>query len=178
MVWPIRVTNNLALFLTSCIENQPIFETLITTLEHFTKDTSDLSTSKLSFTVLTKMILTWGGPDVVVQGQTTTPANPQPSLPGFDRFIVERFSPLCWTVAGSATINPRDAQAKNVLGEAAIMQQAIYAKTGQEYLNWLQNSSSSGINLSEIVNEEYLQALSTLDARKFRQYFQVSSKAL
>jgi exportin-T len=155
------------------IENQPIFESLISTLEHFTKDHNDFSSAKLAFTTLSKMATTWGGPDVVAQNGSMTGASPQPVLPGFDRFMIERFSPLVWALPGNTEFNPRDAQARQVLGEAAGMQNAIYTKTGQEYIRYLEETELRNLGLDPNGVREYIEALTTSNSKKFRSYFQV-----
>ena len=119
------------------------------------------------------MIRTWGGPDVVApDGSTRGPS--QPSLPGFDGFMMERFSPLVWVLPSNTDFNPKDAQAKQALGEAAAMHKAIYAKTGQQYLNHLQETEFKNMGWDQETATGYLQALSASDTKKFRQYFQVS----
>ena len=61
-----------------------------------------------------------------------------------------------------------------MLGEAAGLQRAIYAKTGQEYLTWLRDMELRGMGMNDATIDEYLNALCTLDAKRFRQFFQVS----
>ena len=117
------------------------------------------------------MVNSWGGSDLQNNGVVQTT---QPSLPGFDRFMMERFSPLCWSLPSNATFNPKDAQGRQVLGEAAGLQKAIYAKIGQEYLTWLKDVELWGMGMNDATIEEYLNALCTFDAKKFRQFFQVS----
>lgn len=123
------------------------------------------------------MVYTWGGPDVQSPpSQTNTVlliVPPQPTLPGFDRFMMERFSPLCWAIPTQPTFDPRDAQGKQVLAEAASLQKAIYAKTGQEYLTWLREAELKGMGMDAGTVEEYLGALSSLDLKGFKLFFQV-----
>lgn len=123
------------------------------------------------------MVTTWGGPDRQGTPQLThnnTLSTTQPSLPGFDRFMMERFSPLCWALPSNTNFNPKDAQGRQVLGEAAGLQNAIYAKTGQEYLTWLRDVELRRMGMNEVSIDEYLHALCTFDMKKFRQFFQVS----
>lgn len=70
--------------------NQSVFETIISTIEHFTKDPTDLPTAKLAFATLSKFCNTWGGPDIT--NPSTNSQVPQPSIPGFDRFMISRIS--------------------------------------------------------------------------------------
>ncbi|MCJ1382803.1 pre-tRNA nuclear export protein [Xylographa soralifera] len=162
------LNNELGSVLVSSV-NQPAFETVISTIEHFAKDVTDFPTAKLAFSVLTRMVNSWGGPDLQNTGIAQTA---QPSLPGFDRFMMERFSPLCWALPSIPAFDPKDAQGRQVLGEAAGLQRAIYAKTGQEYLTWLRDMELRGMGMNDATIDEYLNALCTFDAKGFRQFFQ------
>ncbi|KAL8952721.1 MAG: hypothetical protein Q9222_001370 [Ikaeria aurantiellina] len=161
----IILNNNLEAVLVS-EANQAGFTSVISTIEHLAKDASDFPTARLSFTVLTRMVMTWGGPDTLDGG------NPQPSLPGFDRFMMEHFSPLCWALPSQANFDPKDAQGKQALGEAAALQKAIYSKTGHDYINLLRDTELRGMGMDAGTVEEYLRALSSSDVKAFRQYFQ------
>ncbi|EER29429.1 pre-tRNA nuclear export protein [Coccidioides posadasii str. Silveira] len=153
--------------------NQPIFETVITTIEHFAKDVDDFPTAKMAFLVLSRMSNLWGGPDVV---QPSNPANgttpSQSALPGFTQFMITRFSPLCWALPMNPSFNPKDAQAKQVLGEAAALQKIIYLKTGPEYVRWLRETELPGMGMGPDLVNEYVGSLEMLDIKGFRQFFQ------
>lgn len=164
------------LFIDPFLANQPAFQTVISTMEHFTKNITDFPTAKLAFAVLTRMVTAWGGPDVPTPKYAVPSSDPpaaQPTLPGFDRFMMERFSPLCWALPSNASFNPKDAQGRQVLGEAAGLQKAILAKTGQEYLTWLTDIELRGMGMDEGTINEYVAALCVLDHKKFRKFFQV-----
>lgn len=111
------------------------------------------------------MVMTWGGPDIRT-------GNPQPTLPGFDRFMMERFSPLCWSLPSQPNFDAKDAQGKQAMGEAAGLQNAIYIKTGEEYLTFLRTTELSSMGMDSVTVDEYLRALSSSDAKTFKQYFQ------
>ncbi|KAL9014277.1 MAG: hypothetical protein Q9173_001060 [Seirophora scorigena] len=160
----IILSNNLEAVLVS-ETNQAGFATVISTIEHLAKDATDFPTAKLAFTVLTRMVLIWGGPDIQA-------GNPQPSLPGFDRFMMERFSPLCWALPSQPSFDPKDAQGRQAMGEAAGLQKAIYTKTGEEYLSFLKMTELSSMGMDAGTVDEYVRALSTADAKGFKQYFQ------
>ena len=154
--------------------NQPFFDTLIRTIEHFTKDGEDFPTAKMAFQVLGKMCSTWGGPDVVAtpgQVNGVSPA-PQPALPGLDRFMISRFSPLCWALPATPSFNAKDAQARQVLAEAANLQKVIYAKTGQDYLTYLRTDELRNTGMNDEMINDYLNKLTGLDAKGFRGFFQ------
>jgi exportin-T len=174
--------------------NQPIFETVIGTIEHFAKDAEDSHTARMAFQLLTKMCTIWGGPDMVDSASAAAasppaslpPAPPsQPSssssspsssplpLPGFDRFMMTRFSPLCWAVPMNRAFNPKDAQARQVLAEAALLQKTIYAKTGQAYLSWLLRDGGElrGTGMTDEMIGEYLRSLVELERSAFKAFF-------
>lgn len=106
-----------------------------------------------------------------VNGTSTT--QQETALPGFAQFMITRFSPLCWALPMNSSFNPKDAQAKQVLGEAAAMQKVIYSKTGPEYLQWLRTSELPGMGMGEGLINEYVSSLEQLDVKAFRQFFQV-----
>lgn len=153
--------------------NQPFFETLIGTIEHFAKDAEDSPTAKMAFQVLAKMSSVWGGPDFVRSAaRSSATTSPQPLLPGFDRFMMSRFSPLCWAVPMNRVFNPRDAQARQVLAEAGVLQKTIYNKTGQQYLSWLRDNELRNMGMNDNMIDEYLRNLVDLDQRAFKTFFQ------
>ncbi|KAJ9292676.1 hypothetical protein DTO271G3_8490 [Paecilomyces variotii] len=151
--------------------NQPIFESVISTIEHFARDADDPTTAKMAFLVLSKMASSWGGPDiapVISNGATPT----QPALPGFGQFMITRFSPLCWALPATPSFNSKDAQARQVLAEAGSLQRTIYSKTGAEYVEYLRTRELPGMGMGADLIEEFLGALSRLDTKGFRQFFQ------
>jgi exportin-T len=150
----------------------------MSTLEHFAKDERDLSTAKLSFIVLTKMVNIWGGPDIAIQNSVNGNASPAPSLPGFSRFMIERFSPLSWALPSSSSFNAKDAQSRQVLGEAGVMKKAILNKTGQEYLQWLRDVELRSTGMDETAIEQFLKSINDLDSKQFRMYFQVRTSPI
>ena len=89
--------------------------------------------------------------------------------------MMERFSPLCWALPSNSEFNPKDAQGKQVLGEASGLQKAIYSKTGQEYLTWLRNVELRGMGMEDSAIDEFLQTFCNSDLKRWRQYFQVSA---
>ncbi|KAL1984008.1 hypothetical protein VTN96DRAFT_9693 [Rasamsonia emersonii] len=151
--------------------NQSIFETVISTIEHFAKDVDDFTTAKMAFSVLSKMASAWGGPDISAtpsNGVTTT----QAALPGFNQFMFTRFSPLCWALPSTPSFNPKDAQARQVLAEAGGLQHTIYSKTGAEYVEYLRTRELPSMGMGSDLIDEYLNALTQLDMKGFRGFFQ------
>ena len=124
------------------------------------------------------MVFTWGGPDLrlqppAIENRNPSYESPQPKLPGFDRFMMMTFSPTCWAIPSNPNFDPKDAQGKQVLGEAAALQKAIYTKTGQEYLTWLRDIELRRMGMDNGTIEEYLRALCTSETKEFQQFFKV-----
>ncbi|KAF1991941.1 Xpo1-domain-containing protein [Aulographum hederae CBS 113979] len=120
--------------------NQSIFDTLITALAQYARDPSDISIARLAISVLTRMTVTWGGPTVAlppIDQSTDKPTAPSPSIPGFDAFVLSRFSPLAWGIPTSANFRPRDPQSKAFVIEVAGLQLEILRKTGGAYVEVL-----------------------------------------
>ncbi|KAL5335793.1 Exportin-T [Aspergillus crustosus] len=150
--------------------NQRIFDSVITTIEHFAKDVDDFTTAKMAFSVLAKMGSSWGGPDIVPADSNGT-ASTQVALPGFGQFMITRFSPLCWALPATPTFNSKDAYAKQVLAEAGGLQRTIYSKTGMEYIEYLRDRELPGMGMGGDLVEEYVGTLSQSDLKGFRQFF-------
>jgi exportin-T len=103
----------------------------------------------------------WSGPDKVGPGANSGPTSPvttQAPLPGFDNYVVERFSPLAWSVPATPGFNLKDAQAKQVLYEAANLQTEIVKKVGEPYVQRLK-SDLSGNGVDEGNVDQYLRTL-------------------
>ncbi|KAJ6164367.1 hypothetical protein N7470_003039 [Penicillium chermesinum] len=64
--------------------NQPLFETVITTIEHFSKDVEDFTTAKMAFVVLAKMGACWGGPDIAPPATNGAATQTQAALPDLE----------------------------------------------------------------------------------------------
>ncbi|KAI5306738.1 hypothetical protein KEM56_007364 [Ascosphaera pollenicola] len=155
-------------------KNQPIFETVIETVEHFAKDADDLPTSKMAFSVLSRMSALWGGADIAPPPNSTAQsAAQQPAIPGFQHFMITHFSPLCWSLPMTPSFNAKDAQSKQALAEASGLQKTIYTKTGQEYITYLSTRELPTIGMGEDLVNEYVTALAALDFKSFKAFFQV-----
>lgn len=161
-----------------CTANQPIFESLITTIQMFAKDADDFTTAKMAFTVLSRMVLEWAGPDINLDPSSNDLTNQKAALPGFNQFMYTRFSPLCWALPSTPNFNAKDAQARQVLAEAGGLQRTIYSKTGSEYIEYLRDQELPSIGMGKELIDEYLNALTMLDLKAFRQFFQVKHTIL
>jgi exportin-T len=152
--------------------NQNFFEPLIlsvTTLaKTVTNGTGNLAASRLAFSVITRMAELWGGPGIATLGQLpTTPSNaPSPAFPGFDRFLIERFHPICWEVLREPSFRPSDAQAKQVLNEIAGLEQTIYTKTGDLFLQHLQDAFFPSLGVMPTDGTDFIKSMTTSMDRK------------
>ncbi|TAQ91289.1 hypothetical protein B7494_g460 [Chlorociboria aeruginascens] len=150
--------------------NQNFFEPLVTSVTSLagtvTHGTGNLSASRLAFSVLTRMADLWGGPNVATLSarpiSSTMP--PSPAFPGFDRFLIERFHPVCWQVLQEPQFRPvADAQAKQVLNEVAGLEQMIYMKTGDMFLQHLQSSFFPSLGID---GSGFIKSMTTSTDRK------------
>lgn len=116
------------------------------------------------------MVQTWGGSGAEAL-ENGVPQ--QLKLPGFDNFMMTTFSPLCWAVPSNPNFDPKDAQGKQVLGEAAALQKVIYAQIGQVFLDYLRNVELSGMGMDAGTINEYLGTLCNADTKAFQQFFKV-----
>jgi len=157
--------------------NQGFFETLITSVTGLARSvgsgTGDLAASRLSFSILTRMAVVWGGPDVATlsaQPSAMSPS-PTPAFPGFDQFLLERFHPICWNVLQDTEFQPAtDAQAKQVLNEIAGLEQTIYTKTGGMFIDHLQRNFFPSLNID---GTEFVHYMTTsTERRAFASYIQ------
>ncbi|KAG7145043.1 Exportin-T like protein [Verticillium longisporum] len=117
------------------------------------------------------MVGVWGGPDIAtISANPTAPTgSPNPTIPGFDRFMIERFHPLCWEILRDPQFKPvTDAQSKQVLTEIAALEQVIYTKTGDMFIQNLQSSLFPHLGID---GSEFLRAMTTsTEKRTFANY--------
>jgi exportin-T len=158
--------------------NQVFFETLITSITTLAKTVTNgqgnLAASRLAFSVIIRMAELWGGPSIAQLGpraQVGSSIPPSPTFPGFDHFLIERFHPLCWEVLREPNFRPgADAQAKSVLLEIAGLEQVIYTKTGDMFVQHLRESffPSMGIDGTEFINK----MITSADKKVFTSWLQ------
>jgi exportin-T len=143
-------------------------------VEHFARDPNDLATARSAFGVIIRMIATWGGPDVMPVPIPNPPPNSptdlpaSPSIPGFDTFIISRFSPLSWAIPSSPGFKAKDPNARQLIYEIASMQQEILKKTGQTYLLALSQELQS-MGVGELDVAAYVTKLRG-DTKGFREF--------
>ncbi|KAL1871294.1 hypothetical protein VTK73DRAFT_2162 [Phialemonium thermophilum] len=155
--------------------NQGFFEPLISTIITLAKTIGhgNLAASRLGFNVLSRMATAWGGPDIASISSNPTPpvSAPSPAIPGFDQFMIERFHTACWEVLQDPQFKPySDAQSKQVLNELAGLEQTIYAKTGDVFIQHLQSVAFPSLGID---GTDFLRSLTTSTDRKaFANYLQ------
>ncbi|KJR88662.1 exportin-T [Sporothrix schenckii 1099-18] len=95
---------------------------------------------------------------------------PAPSIPGFDSFVIDRFHSTCWDVLRDSQFRPgKDAQSRQVLNEIAGLEQTIYIKTGDVFIQHLQSTLLTQLG----DGAEFLRNLTTsTDRRTFALYLQ------
>lgn len=150
--------------------NQGIFDTIVSSVEHYARDVAGNPDARLAMAVLTKMSSVWGGPDIKNPSSNSSP--PQPTLPGFDHFMLSRFSALTWQIMSAPTFNPKEANANRSVAEIALLQQMILAKTGQQYLTWLKENELKNLGANDGMIDEYTKALITKDPKAFKTFIQ------
>jgi exportin-T len=148
--------------------NQSFFEPVVSSItglaRDVTSDTGNLPASRLAFSVITIMANLWGGPNVVELGKPSAAIAPSPAFPGFDRYLIDTFHPVCWEVLYQPHFRPaQDAQAKQVLNEIAGLEQAIYTKTGDMFLQHLQQSFFPALGVD---STEFIKSLTSSTDRK------------
>ncbi|RSL97200.1 Exportin-T [Fusarium ambrosium] len=152
--------------------NQGFFEPMISSIIELAKTLEgNIGGSRLAFTLMTRMAAIWGGPDIAVisQNPTAPSGSPTPAFPGFDQFMIERFHSTCWEVMRNPSFRPfQDAQTKQVLTEIAGLEQAIYTKTGEVFIQSLQNHLFPSLGVD---GDDFLRSLTTsTDKRHFSSY--------
>ncbi len=142
----------------------------------------------MAFAVLIEMASRWGGsrPEPATSPvQATFPiggsgpdavsaTSVSAVIPGFDRFMIERFTAISWAVPTNPSFNTRDAQARQLIMEIATLHRTIFDKTGKEFIAYLRDVYFPGMQLDKGAADEYLQVLQTKDLKTFKQFFVVS----
>ncbi|KAM7201021.1 Exportin-T [Naviculisporaceae sp. PSN 640] len=151
--------------------NQGAFESLINSIITIAKTIThgNLVASRIGFNCLLRMASLWGGPDIATidKNPTSTGQAPQPSIPGFDQFMIERFHLACWEVLQDPNFKPyNDAQSRQALSEIAGVEQAIYTKTGEAFIRNLQEVIFPRVGISGDMATEFIRTLTTSTDRK------------
>jgi exportin-T len=154
-----------------------VFDNIIAAMEHFARDASDIDTARVTFQAMTRIMGAWGGPDVApLTAANGPPPNsptgaqqaPAPTIPGFDAFAISRLSPLSWAIPAAAGFNPADPGSRMLVHEIAGLQQEIYRKTGEVYVEALRRElGGMGLGLADV--EVYVQKLRG-DPKGFKEF--------
>ncbi|KAI1326052.1 Exportin-T [Xylariaceae sp. FL0255] len=177
----IILNNNLGGVLVS-ETNQGFFESLIQSILTLAREVNagsgSLTASRIAFGLLARMTSVWGGPDVAnISANPSAPSGtPTPDIPGFDQFLLDRFHLACWEVIRDPNFRPiADAQAKQVLNEIAGLEQAIYLKTGQKFIQHLQSTLFPALGIN---SDDFLRPMTTsVDKKTFAKYLQSFAKS-
>ncbi len=161
--------------------NQRFFEPLLVSITDLAKTvgsgTGNLNASRLAFSVLARMAVLWGGPDItqLSSDSISSTLSPSPAIPGFDRFLIERFHPVCWDVLRDPEFRPvTDAQVKQVLSEIAGLEQTIYLKTGSMFIEHLQQSFFPSLGID---GADFIRSMTTsADRKQFANFLQAFLK--
>ncbi|KKA26815.1 hypothetical protein TD95_000759 [Thielaviopsis punctulata] len=148
-------------------KNQHFFETIISSVLDIARNINqNVSQSRLGFNALTRMTQIWGGPDLTTISDTPTApsGSPQPAIPGFDGFLMERFHGLAWDVIKDAQFAPdTDAQMRQLLAEIVSLEQTLYMKIGDAYIQHVQAVLAPQLGFDAT---EFLTRLATSKDRK------------
>ena len=147
--------------------NQGIFELVVSSIITISKTIvhGNMVAGRIGFNVLTRMASQWGGPDVATVGENpVTTGPPSPAIPGFDQFMLDRFHTACWEVIQDGSFKPfNDVQPKQLLTEVVGLQQTIYLKTGDVFIQHVRSVTFPQLGLD---SSGYLHALTTSKGRK------------
>ncbi|KAJ1337434.1 exportin-T [Microdochium nivale] len=157
--------------------NQGFFDALFTSILGLAREvdpaSGNLPASRLAFGLLTKMANVWGGADIAnISANPSAPTgSPAPTIPGFDQFLIDRFHAVCWEVLRDPNFKPwADAQTKQVLNEMAGLEQTIYLKTGDRFIQHLQSTLFPALGTD---GNDFLRSMTTsVDKKTFGKYLQ------
>ncbi|KAH7162318.1 armadillo-type protein [Dactylonectria estremocensis] len=154
--------------------NQGFFEPMISSIiELATTLEGNIGPSRLAFTLMARISAVWGGPDIanIAQNPTAPSGAPNPAIPGFDQFMIDRFHGACWQVMRNPNFRPgQDAQTKQILTEIAGLEQILYTKTGDVFIQQVQNGLIPSMGID---SDSFLRSLTTsTDKKTFASYLQ------
>ncbi|EPQ26132.1 uncharacterized protein PFL1_06340 [Pseudozyma flocculosa PF-1] len=180
-------------------KNRGQLETLLQSIVYYST-ASDPSCQRTAFSILHRLVATWGGKegeDATAAGTAAAAANgtnsagsakssssssgataagasatPSKPLPGFERFIYETLVGLVFEAPAKDTFDLRDAQSQIVLGEIALLMKTIYLKRGEELVTYLVTVYFPGINCPAELAQDFVAKLKTLEAKQFKAYLQ------
>ncbi|KAL0575167.1 pre-tRNA nuclear export protein, partial [Marasmius crinis-equi] len=154
--------------------NNSSFDSLMETMRILAEDTTDPPNEKAAFTFLSRCVTAWAQPTPPAptsNGNTNhNPLNDM-ALPGYERYIYERFVPSAFRVPSTPSLNLKDGQVTVVLHEIANFLQTVCKTRGDEAYNWFLTVFLPSQNWPPEAAMEFTTKLKELDSRSFRKYF-------
>lgn len=170
----------------------PRLNSILQSVLHFVKEAGDPQTQKLAFSVLAKMVISWGvsesghlkgmpaklskkgpGSAKADKGKQPEATPPKSALPGFDQFIYESVVPILFEVPMNPAFNPGDGQCYLVMSEIASLQKTIVQTQGSKYLEFLSMVYLPSIRCPADTAQQFLAALQQMDNKQLRKFLQV-----
>ncbi|TPX64921.1 hypothetical protein SpCBS45565_g05557 [Spizellomyces sp. 'palustris'] len=175
--------------------NMPRLATVVQSVLHFVKESGDRTSQKLAFSVLTKMVLSWGASeDTQINGidpktykkgipgaksdKAKHTTQPKPPLPGFEQFIYENIVPILFEVPMNASFNPSDGQCYLVMSEISSLQKTLVSAQGAKYLEYLVSVYLPSIGCPPNAAQEFVAALQRTDVKELRIFLQVGQRGV
>ncbi|KAG5518198.1 hypothetical protein PMAC_003384 [Pneumocystis sp. 'macacae'] len=147
--------------------NKPNFEAFLQSIIHFAVNISDPSVEKIAFSILNKMITLW-----VSDQSHANDLEIRKTVSGFDQFIFQSLSSLCFEIPSKQSFNPQDARVIAVLSEISNLQFTIFQKKQAEFERYLCNIYFPSMNIPKEIANEYIEALKHLNVKQFKIFFQ------
>lgn len=151
-------------------QNQRILPNIFGSLIHFTKDHDNPLVQKMAFNIFLKMIHAWLMLDAN-QDTSNQVVSPQ-FRDQFMEFSFQTIFPTSFEVPMLKTFDLTDGQTVLIFGEITSIHQAILRATGATFIDYLINRFLPSINCPSDKQQEFINAIQTLDARGYRKYFQ------
>ncbi|KAI9101118.1 armadillo-type protein [Phlyctochytrium arcticum] len=168
--------------------NSSRLNAVVQSVLHYVKDTGDRTAQKLAFSVLSKMVVSWGaaegnhlkGVDAknhkkAAHSSTSIKVSnfaPKSPLPGFDQFIYENILPVLFEVPMSASFNQSDGQCYLVMSEISNLQKTLVNAQNGRYIDFLRNVYLPSIGCPPQTAQEFVGALQEKDTKALRVYLQ------
>jgi exportin-T len=136
-------------------------------------DYTDTQTEKIASALIIKIILAWG---VAESPQQPTEAGKQNRIiPGFDAFINDSIVPVLFDIPLQNTVDFTNSQNLGFLYELSSLHKVIYQSQKDKYASFLRDVVFPRLGISLPQSQEFIGALSSLEPKAFKKYFQVSN---
>lgn len=155
-------------------QNRSSFQAVLESIILYSGDITEPTVQKHALVALNKMLMTWG--NGVVAADATTPGVEFFGLglpvPGFEeQNLFEQYSQVCWSLPTKPGFNPRDAQLRIALGEAAALLKALFDFKGQSYATYLDQVFLPQLGMPKPMADEFIQNLGNLKPKDFRKFY-------